>query len=75
MASPEYPRDPVGYAGRPPLAAWPDGARFAVSLALNCEEGEGNGEKAKAFFFGKKNQKTSVKLGEVGRELTELPEN
>jgi allantoinase len=50
MASPEYPRDPVGYAGRPPLAAWPDGARFAVSFVLNYGKGEGNGEEAKAFF-------------------------
>ncbi|RYF97653.1 MAG: allantoinase PuuE, partial [Caulobacteraceae bacterium] len=34
-----YPRDMVGYAGRPPQAAWPDGARIAVQFVLNYEEG------------------------------------
>ncbi|MBX3314513.1 MAG: allantoinase PuuE [Actinobacteria bacterium] len=32
-------RDLVGYGGRPPAVAWPDGARVAVSLVLNVEEG------------------------------------
>lgn len=34
-----YPRDLVGYAGRPPDPRWPDDARIAVSLVLNYEEG------------------------------------
>lgn len=33
------PRDLVGYAGRPPDPHWPGGARVAVSLVLNVEEG------------------------------------
>ena len=33
------PRDLVGYGGRPPHPQWPDGARIAVSLVLNVEEG------------------------------------
>ena len=32
-------RDFVGYAGRPPDPAWPGGARLAVNLVLNYEEG------------------------------------
>lgn len=34
-----YPRDLIGYAGHPPDPAWPGGARIAVSLVLNVEEG------------------------------------
>ncbi|MBS0419584.1 MAG: polysaccharide deacetylase family protein [Proteobacteria bacterium] len=34
-----YPRDLVGYAGRPPDPRWPDNARIAVSVVLNYEEG------------------------------------
>ncbi|MFF8375923.1 allantoinase PuuE [Streptomyces sp. NPDC015661] len=35
----EHQRDLVGYGAEPPHAAWPDGARVAVSLVLNYEEG------------------------------------
>jgi peptidoglycan/xylan/chitin deacetylase (PgdA/CDA1 family) len=34
-----WARDFVGYGGQPPAAAWPGGARVAVSLVLNVEEG------------------------------------
>jgi putative urate catabolism protein len=34
-----YPRDLVGYGGRPPQVKWPNGARVAVSFVLNYEEG------------------------------------
>jgi allantoinase len=34
-----YPRDLIGYAGRPPQARWPNEARIAVSFVLNFEEG------------------------------------
>ncbi len=34
-----YPRDLVGYGAHPPDPAWPGGARIAVSLVLNYEEG------------------------------------
>jgi len=33
------PRDLLGYRGTPPNPRWPDGARVAVSLVLNFEEG------------------------------------
>lgn len=34
-----YPRDMLGYAGKPPPANWPNGARVAVQFVLNYEEG------------------------------------
>jgi len=36
---PRYPRDVHGHGPTPPDAAWPGGARLAVSLVLNYEEG------------------------------------
>ncbi|MDN5787267.1 allantoinase PuuE [Pseudorhodobacter sp.] len=37
-----YPRDMIGYGANPPDAAWPNGAKIAVSLVLNYEEGGEN---------------------------------
>ncbi|MCE2576490.1 allantoinase PuuE [Komagataeibacter sp. FNDCR2] len=37
-----YPRDLVGYAGNPPDAQWPGGARIAVQFVINYEEGAEN---------------------------------
>ncbi|WP_413727107.1 allantoinase PuuE [Sodalis sp. RH19] len=37
-----YPRDLIGYAGKPPHAAWPEQARIAVQFVLNYEEGSEN---------------------------------
>lgn len=34
-----YPRDLVGYGQHPPDAKWPGGARLALSLVVNYEEG------------------------------------
>jgi putative urate catabolism protein len=50
-----YPRDMVGYAGSPPKANWPGGARVAVQFVLNYEEGGENSvlhgdEAAEAFL-------------------------
>ena len=39
---PRYPRDFTGYGASPPEAHWPGGARVAVSLVLNYEEGGEN---------------------------------
>ena len=33
------PRDFYGYGGHPPDPRWPEGARVAVSIVLNVEEG------------------------------------
>jgi putative urate catabolism protein len=37
-----YPRDMIGYAGRPPDPAWPGGARLALQIVMNYEEGGEN---------------------------------
>jgi len=37
-----YPRDMVGYGAEPPDPRWPGGARLALSLVLNFEEGAEN---------------------------------
>ncbi len=34
-----YPRDLIGYGAKPPQAAWPNGARIAVQIVMNYEEG------------------------------------
>jgi putative urate catabolism protein len=51
----DYPRDLVGYAGKPPKARWPGGARIAVQFVLNYEEGGENailhGDKASEAFL------------------------
>ncbi|WP_192458978.1 allantoinase PuuE [Musicola keenii] len=39
---PDYPRDLIGYAGKPPYANWPGRARIAVQFVLNYEEGAEN---------------------------------
>lgn len=41
-ARPPGARDLVGYGGRPPFAAWPGGAKLAVSVCVNFEEGAEN---------------------------------
>ncbi len=37
-----YPRDFSGYGANPPDAAWPNGAKIAISVVLNYEEGGEN---------------------------------
>jgi allantoinase len=39
MPEDAYPRDLTGYGRSPPHAAWPGGARIAVQIVLNYEEG------------------------------------
>jgi hypothetical protein len=33
------PRDLIGYGANPPNPEWPNGAKIAVSIVLNYEEG------------------------------------
>ncbi|CAM5774787.1 polysaccharide deacetylase [Labrys miyagiensis] len=42
VADAAYDRDLVGYAGRPPHAAWPGGARICLQFVVNYEEGGEN---------------------------------
>ena len=37
-----YPRNMTGYGSKPPAANWPNGARVAVQIVLNYEEGGEN---------------------------------
>jgi putative urate catabolism protein len=37
-----YPRDMIGYGKNPPQANWPGGARLALQIVLNYEEGAEN---------------------------------
>jgi putative urate catabolism protein len=37
-----YPRNLIGYAGKPPHAGWPGNARIALNFVLNYEEGAEN---------------------------------
>ncbi len=37
-----YPRDMTGYGATPPAADWPNGAKIAVQIVLNYEEGGEN---------------------------------
>jgi allantoinase len=37
-----YPRDMIGYGANPPEAAWPGGAKIAVQIVMNYEEGGEN---------------------------------
>jgi putative urate catabolism protein len=39
---PSYPRDLIGYGGRPPHPRWPHDARLALQLVVNYEEGSEN---------------------------------
>ena len=54
-AAPTYPRDLVGYGARPPHPHWPDGARLALQIVLNYEEGSENcvlhGDEASETFL------------------------
>ena len=42
MRDTEYPRDVIGYGANPPHPEWPDGARLALQIVLNYEEGAEN---------------------------------
>ena len=39
MSEPVYPRDLIGYGANPPHPEWPNGARLALQIVLNYEEG------------------------------------
>jgi len=38
----DYPRDMLGYGGTPPDPKWPNGAKLAIQIVLNYEEGGEN---------------------------------
>jgi putative urate catabolism protein len=52
---PDYPRDMIGYGRTPPDPRWPGGARLALQIVLNYEEGAENsvlhGDRASETFL------------------------
>ncbi len=42
MSDQAYPRDLIGYGANPPDPQWPNGARLALQIVLNYEEGAEN---------------------------------
>lgn len=42
MTDTRYPRDMIGYGRNPPQADWPNGARLALQIVVNYEEGAEN---------------------------------
>ena len=42
MATPDYPRDLIGYGQNPPNPKWPNNAKIAIRFVLNYEEGGEN---------------------------------
>ena len=42
MSETDYPRDLIGYGAEPPDPQWPNGARLALQIVLNYEEGAEN---------------------------------
>jgi len=55
VTEPAYPRDMIGYGADPPFADWPGGARVALQIVLNYEEGGENsvlhGDRASETFL------------------------
>jgi allantoinase len=55
VTTPAYPRDMIGYGADPPFADWPSGARVALQIVLNYEEGGENsvlhGDRASETFL------------------------
>ncbi|HEX3551171.1 MAG TPA: polysaccharide deacetylase family protein, partial [Candidatus Elarobacter sp.] len=54
-ATDQHPRDFVGYGARPPDPKWPNGARIAVQIVMNYEEGSeyaiGDGDPASETYL------------------------
>ena len=52
-----YPRDMIGYGSKTPVIKWPNGAKIALQIVLNYEEGAENcllhGDKMSEVFCQK----------------------
>lgn len=58
MTETTMPRDLVGYADSPPRGRWPNGARLAVSIVVNYEEGS-----ERSHAMGDSDQETMTEWG------------
>src|SRR4029450_5433473 len=68
MSTP-YPRDLVGYAGRPPHPHWPGDARIAVNFVVNYEEGSEYNVHDDGVSEGTLTESGSANYGGKGRDL------
>ena len=68
MSTP-YPRDLVGYAGRPPHPHWPGEARIAVNFVMNYEEGSEYNVHDDGFSEGTLTESGATNYGVKGRDL------
>ena len=68
MSTP-YPRDLVGYAGRPPHPHWPGEARIAVNFVVNYEEGSEYNVHDDGFSEGTLTESGATNYGVKGRDL------
>ena len=48
-----YPRNMIGYGSKTPIIKWPNGAKLALQIVLNYEEGSEN-----CVLHGDKNSET-----------------
>lgn len=66
----DHPRDFVGYGGKPPDPRWPNGARLAVQIVMNYEEGSeyaiGDGDPASELYL---TEVPGARLGPGQRDL------
>ena len=62
-----YPRDMIGYGANPPDPKWPGGAKIALQIVLNYEEGGENcvlhGDAASEAFLLRHRTSASCRLG------------
>jgi peptidoglycan/xylan/chitin deacetylase (PgdA/CDA1 family) len=68
MSTP-YPRDLVGYAGRPPHPHWPGEARIAVNFVVNYEEGSEYNAHDDGFSESTLTESGATSYGVKGRDL------
>ena len=68
MSTP-YPRDLVGYAGRPPHPHWPGEARIAVNFVVNYEEGSEYNVHDDGVSEGTLTESGGANYGVKGRDL------
>lgn len=65
-----YPRDLIGYGATPPDPRWPDGARLALQIVLNYEEGGErcvlDGDGAVGWYTGRNSPNTRRLVVEHG---------
>src|ERR1700752_5313616 len=65
----EFPRDLIGYAGKPPHAKWPNDGRVAVNFVMNYEEGSEYNAHDDGFSEATLTEAGPTSYGGKGRDL------